>query len=263
MENKKIKTGNSDLTAGLIVLLVGVVLLLKAIGFVFPFWFISWPMLLIAIGLVLLVRHNFQNGFGFFLVIFGSVFLIQKFFIFPFEIMPFLIPGGLILFGLYLIFKKSRDNQRFNEEFFRNFNKERPSSAVQPSALPSEKMTVANISGFDHEEILNAQALFTGIQRRIFTKNFKGGKVSATFGGTDIDFSQADIDGQATLQLEVAFGGVKLIVPPHWDVQVNIGTVFAAGVEDKRLYNPAAVDKNKVLKIYGSVVFGGLEIKSF
>ncbi|MGY6743898.1 MAG: LiaF transmembrane domain-containing protein [Cecembia sp.] len=263
MANKKIKTGNSDLTAGLIVLLVGVVLLLKAVGFVFPFWFISWPMLFIAIGLVILVRHNFQNGFGFFLVIFGSVFLVQKFFIFPFEIRPYLIPGGLILFGLYLIFKKSRDNQRFNEDFFRSYNKEKTSSFGESTASDQIGASATNFSGFDHEEVLNAQALFTGIQRRIFSKNFKGGKVSAIFGGTDIDFSQADIDGQASINLEVAFGGVKLVVPPHWDVQVNIGTIFAAGVEDKRIYNPAAVDKSKVLKIYGSVVFGGLEIKSF
>lgn len=265
MATKNINSGNSDLTAGLIVLLVGVVLLLKALGFVFPFWLISWPMLLIVIGLVILARHNFQNGFGIFLVIFGGVALVSKYFSLPFELKPFIIPGGLILFGLYLMLKRSRDNQKFNEDFFRNYNapkKETPELSETP-IIPEAGESKQNFSGFDHAEVLNAQALFTGIQRRIFSKNFKGGKVSATFGGTEIDFSQADIDGEAAINLEVAFGGVKLVVPPHWDVQVNIGTVFAAGVEDKRFYNPTKVDKTKVLKIYGSVVFGGLEIKSF
>lgn len=224
-------------------------------------------MLLIAIGMVILARHNFQNGFGFFLVVFGGVMLINKYFSLPFELKPFLIPGGLILLGLYLILKRNKANQKFNEEFFRNYNskskglievKESDSESTAQAEEPKQKF-----SGFDHEEILNAQALFTGIQRRIFSKNFKGGKVSATFGGTEIDFSQADIDGEASINMEIAFGGVKLVVPPHWDVQINIGTIFAAGVEDKRFYNPTKVDKTKVLKIYGSVVFGGLEIKSF
>lgn len=265
MATQKFNSGNSDLTAGLIVLLIGVVLLLKALGFFFPIWLISWPMLLIAIGMVILARHNFQNGFGFFLVIFGGVMLINKYFFLPFELKPFLIPGGLILLGLYLIMKRNKANQKFNEEFFRKFNTEKKEGveAHEPILIPESVEVKQNISGFDHAEVLNAQALFTGIQRRIFSKNFKGGKVSATFGGTEIDFSQADIDGEASINLEVAFGGVKLVVPPHWDVQVQIGTVFAAGVEDKRFYNPTKVDKTKVLKIYGSVVFGGLEIKSF
>jgi predicted membrane protein len=263
MANKNINTGNSDLTAGLIVLLVGVVFLLKAIGFIFPFWLISWPMLLIAIGLIILARNNFQNknGLGVFLIIFGSFFLVSKYFALPFDIRPFLIPVGLILFGLYLILKKSRDNQKFNEDFFMSYQKRK--EVTQDEAIGAEGPQHQNVSGFDHAEVLNAQALFTGIQRRIFSKNFKGGKISAIFGGIEIDFSQADFDGEASINLETAFGGVKLVVPPHWDVQVQIGTVFAAGVEDKRIYNPAAVDKSKVLKIYGSVVFGGLEIKSF
>jgi predicted membrane protein len=266
MATQKFNSGNSDLTAGLIVLLIGVVLLLKAIGFVFPFWLISWPMLLVAIGLVILARHNFQNGFGFFLVIFGGFMLINKYFGFPFEVKQFIIPGGLILFGLYLILKRNKENQKFNEDFFKNYNKPpKESSEISETPLiasPTEE-SKQQFSAFDHAEILHAQALFTGIQRRIFSKNFKGGKVSATFGGTEIDFSQADIDGEATINLEVAFGGVKLVVPPHWDVQVQIGTIFAAGVEDKRFYNPSQVDKTKILKIYGSIVFGGLEIKSF
>ncbi|UJP65310.1 LiaF transmembrane domain-containing protein [Mongoliitalea daihaiensis] len=265
MATQKFNSGNSDLTAGLIVLLVGVVLLLKAIGFVFPFWLISWPMLLVAIGLVILARHNFQNGFGFFLVIFGGIMLINKYFGFPFEVRQFIIPGGLILFGLYLILKKNRDNQRLQEDLMKNYgiSKKEPTEATLTQEASESTEPKQNFTGFDHAEVLNAQALFTGIQRRVFSKNFKGGKVSATFGGTEIDFTQADIDGEASINLEVAFGGVKLLVPPHWDVQVQIGTVFAAGVEDKRFYNPTKVDKTKVLKIYGSVVFGGLEIKSF
>jgi predicted membrane protein len=262
MAKQKFSSSNSDITSGLILLLVGAVLFFKAMGFWFPVWFISWPMLFIAVGLVVLVRHNFQNGFGFFLVIFGSVFLVSKYFHFPFELRPFLIPVGLIIFGLYLILKRSKDNKRFNEEFFGSFN-QRYSSGDQQAQEAGEANSTGYFSGVDHSDVLNAQALFTGIVRRVSSKNFKGGKTSAIFGGVEIDLSKADFEGLAVLNVEIAFGGVKLVVPPNWEVQTNLGTVFAAGVEDKRFYDQTGTDSNKVLKINGSLVFGGLEIKSF
>ncbi|PSL04897.1 LiaF transmembrane domain-containing protein [Cecembia rubra] len=262
MAKQKFSSSNNDITAGLVILIVGVILLLKAVGFWFPVWFISWPMILIAIGLIILARHNFQNGFGFFMLLLGSFFLVRNYFGFPFELRPYLVPTGLIIFGLYLILKRSKDNKRFNEEFFKSYKKyENPSQ--QPFTSSADTVLSSYQVGGDKSEVISAQALFTGIQRRIFSKSFKGGKTSAIFGGIELDLSQADIDGQAVLQVEIAFGGVKLVVPPHWDVQVNMGTVFAAGVEDKRIFNPSATDSNKVLKIHGSMVFGGLEIKSF
>ena len=262
MAKQTFNPGNSDLTAGLIILLIGVVLLLKAVGFIFPGWFLSWPMLMLTIGLIILARHQFRNGFGMFLVIFGGFFLLKNHFGIPFTIKPYLLPTGLIILGIYLILKRNRENRKINDTLFRNPTLSPKTENTNNFEASAEAQAGPNTNAAD-PEFLNAQALFTGIERRVFSKNFKGGKASAIFGGTEIDLSQADLQGEAVLNIEVAFGGIKLVVPPHWNVQVSMGTVFAAGVEDKRFYNPAGVDPNKVLKIYGSVVFGGLEIKSF
>jgi hypothetical protein len=81
-------------------------------------------------------------------------------------------------------------------------------------------------------------------------------------GGIDLDLTQADISGAVYLQIDVIFGGVKLIVPPHWQIQTEV-TNIAAGIEDKRLYRQSEVDPSKVLIIRGTILFGGLEIKSF
>lgn len=265
MAKQKFSSGNSDFTAGLIILLIGGVLLLKAIGFWFPFWVISWPMILIAVGLVILARHNFQNGFGFLLLLVGSFFLVKINFGIPFELRPYLIPVGLIVFGLYLILKRNRDNKFFDESYFKSMNN--PGAKTESSADDESgynQFTGAkNYTYTDTTDYVNAQSLFTGMQRRVVSKNFKGGKASAIFGGTEIDLTQADIQEVAMLNIEVAFGGIKLIVPPHWDLQVNMGTMFAAGVEDKRMYPNTNVDTGKVLRINGSVIFGGLEIKSY
>lgn len=111
-------------------------------------------------------------------------------------------------------------------------------------------------------DMINSQALFCGIQKRILSKNFKGGKVSAIFGGTEIDLTQADLSENAVLSVEVAFGGVKLLMPPHWDLKMGVTNIFA-GVEDKRMYPQSTGESNKVLTITGTVLFGGLEIKSY
>ena len=260
MAKRDFSSINNDLTAGLVILIIGGVLLLKAIGFWFPSWIFSWQMILIVIGLVISAKHNFQSGFGVGLLLVGGFFLIKKNFGFPFEVEPYLIPVGLIIFGLYLIFKRSRDKERFNEDFFRNFPKGKDKMATkdQDGNFSSAQNYVYNDAG----DIISAQALFTGIQKRVLSKNFKGGKASAIFGGTEIDLSHADLAPGAMLNIEVAFGGVKLVVPPHWDLQINVTNMFA-GVEDKRMYSQTPPDPSKVLKIYGSVIFGGLEIKSF
>src|SRR5690606_28531460 len=111
-------------------------------------------------------------------------------------------------------------------------------------------------------DVLNSQAIFCGVQKRVLSKNFFGGKISTFFGETEIDLSQADLGEHAYLDVEVAFGGVKLIVPPHWDLRIDVTNIFA-GVEDKRIYPQVTPDPAKVLVIKGTVIFGGLEIKSF
>jgi hypothetical protein len=94
------------------------------------------------------------------------------------------------------------------------------------------------------------------------SKNLRGGKLTAAFGGIDLDLTQADIQGTVTLQIDVIFGGMKLIVPPHWDIRTEVSNI-AAGIEDKRTYRETAIDPDKVLILKGTVLFGGLEIRSF
>ena len=36
------------------------------------------------------------------------------------------------------------------------------------------------------------------------------------FGGAEINFMQADIQGRVELEVNQVFGGTKLIVPAHW-----------------------------------------------
>jgi hypothetical protein len=104
--------------------------------------------------------------------------------------------------------------------------------------------------------------VFASVQRRLITKNFKGGKITTAFGGADIDLSKAEIQDSAVLDVEVTFGGLKLIIPPHWEVQADVSNVFS-GIEDKRAFPSVDEADRKILYIKGSVNFGGLEFKSY
>ncbi len=53
---------NSKTVAGLIVLGLGVLFLLKSLDFfLFPHWIFSWPMLLIAVAIFTGAKHNFRK----------------------------------------------------------------------------------------------------------------------------------------------------------------------------------------------------------
>ena len=56
---------------------------------------------------------------------------------------------------------------------------------------------------------------------------------------------------------------MKLIVPANWEIQTTeIDTVFG-GIEDKRPQQAVGTNPDKVLILKGSVVFGGIDIRSY
>lgn len=255
---------NNDITVGVILVLIGGVILLRTLGIWFPSWVTTWPMILIAIGLIVSIKSNFKSGFGLFMIAFGGFFLLVKNFNLPFNIFPYVIPLGLITLGIYLIIKRNSDRKIFEQSFLnarKNFNQS-SSELGSNLGMDIDDDLTGTYKSTDQSEYLDAQALFTGIERRVMSKKLRGGKVSAIFGGVDIDLTQADLADGAAINVEVAFGGVKLIVPSNWDLQINVTNIFA-GVEDKRMYQPVPAGETKTLKIYGSVIFGGVEIKSF
>jgi hypothetical protein len=94
------------------------------------------------------------------------------------------------------------------------------------------------------------------------TKNFQGGNLLVMFGSADLDLTQIDFTGVVNLQVDILFGGAKLLVPSNWDIRTEV-TNIAASLEDKRMFREGGVDSAKVLVLKGTIAFGGLEIKSF
>lgn len=264
---------DGGLVFGFIILGIGILLLLKKLGIFYPDWILTWPMILIAVGVITLVKSEFRSFFGLIMLGFGLYFLFEREFDFDLGLQRFIWPIILIVLGVYLISKKREENRILSDVEHKLKNRKTRDNPVEEGMAKAEQDTSdhksfhsfssgSGISGITFSDAVKIDAILSGINKRVMTKDLKGAKLTAFMGGIDLDLTQADIAGVATMQVDVIFGGVKLILPPHWDVRVEV-TNIAAGVEDKRLYRQSEIDPDKVLVIKGTVLFGGLEIKSY
>ena len=118
-------------------------------------------------------------------------------------------------------------------------------------------------SGFDTATLANGDrvdldASFSGINQRIDSRSFKGGRITSTFGGVELDLTQAVIDGgEARLDISARFSGIELRVPRDWQIVIEVASTFG-GVEDKTV-PPMSAGPRLVLR--GEVMFGGIEVK--
>ncbi len=269
MRNRARQNNDGGIIFGFVILAVGVLLLLKKLGFFFPDWVLSWPMILIAVGTFTLIKHEFKSFFGVVVLSLGVYFLFEREFNFDFGLQRYIFPIILIAMGFYLITKKRQENRVLDD--IRSQIKSgasKVSNSINPSESEGSQSQDSGFTGLGgttnstFSDRVNIDAILSGVNKRVMSKNFQGGKLTAAFGGIDLDLTQADFSGMVTLQVDVIFGGMKLVVPPHWDVRTEVSNI-AAGVEDKRVYRQMEVDSDKVLVIKGTIFFGGLEIKSY
>lgn len=277
MRTQRRLNNDGNIAFGFIILGIGVILLLKKMGIFIPGWVLTWPMILIVIGVFTLIKHEFRSFFGAVMLFLGSYFLLRNEFDLDFGLGQYVWPLGLIALGIYLITQKKKEN-KILEEVRKNWETNRKSSSsfssnssanVEDAKIMDDSgSSLGGDSGFTRTtgtsfaDRLNIDAIFSGVNRKVMSKNFQGGKITAAFGGADLDLTQVDFNGVITIQVDIIFGGVKMIVPPHWDIRTEV-TNIAAGLEDKRFFREGGVDPTKVVVLKGTILFGGLEIKSF
>ena len=197
----------------------------------------SWQMLLIAIGVTNLFGKD-HWVFGTILIAIGAFFLAPLIHQFNFDFTGLLWPALLIVLGLIIIFKKGHRHNRMG----------------QPWKSPHTEFKME--SGYIEES-----NVFSGNKHVMIPGEFKGGKISNIFGGTEIDLTQTTLpEDTVFLEIECVFGGVSLIVPSDWNVQIAVKSVMG-GFNDKRRIIRTNGNKGKLV-IKGSAVFGGGEIKS-
>lgn len=264
---EKVRNNNSSrICGGLIIIGVGLVFLLRNFGYYIPDWIFSWHTLLIVIGFLIGYKRNF-NGSGWIIMILVGLFFTAREII-GFDISKYYFPLVFIVIGLALLFKPKRsDIDRSNGCKARwKSRMKRKYAAMGDLNIPGDD---ANIDaennkyvGVDRNDIIESISFFSGNQHKVHSKNFKGGDVVAVFGGADINLTQSDFEGIVKIDIVAVFGGVKLVVPPGWEVRSEVAAIFG-GIDDKRTLGVPAVEPRKILIIEGVALFGGVDIRNF
>ncbi|MFD2286818.1 hypothetical protein GJU39_14485 [Pedobacter petrophilus] len=252
-ENNQIKNSGKAL-GGLVIVIIGMAFLLDNLGLDIPNWIFSFWSLLIVLGIFIGVRRNFKGIGWLVLVLIGSYNTVDRMG-FDLDLSKYAPGVGLVIIGGFLIFRangssgvkiKRKMKDRFKDQ--------------QTNTVEGVEFKAADKDSFDND-IIDVVAIFGGNTQTVYSKNFKGGDISAVFGGADIIMTQADFAETASLDVTAIFGGIKLIVPHHWAIKSNVTAMFGS-VEDKRSHlTPGEFQKTLILN--GTAMFGGIEIKSF
>ena len=242
-ENGKVRPERPHMTnnkafIGVILVFAGLFLVIRNTGF-FPDFIdnviFSWPMLLVVIGLVMTLGASEKTA-GIIVMAVGGFFMIPLVFRETFHMYNMFWPSIFIIVGIIFIVSRGKNWNRAN-------------------------MISKGVIGDDYVDYVN---VFSGGERQVVSRNFRGGKISAVFGGIELDLTKAGLaPGVSQLEIACVFGGATLIVPDDWYITIDV-TPILGGFSDSRRLNPGrTVDSSKHLLIKGAVIFGGGEIKSY
>ena len=227
---------NNRVIIGVVLVLAGLALVIRNTGF-FPDFIdhviFSWPMLLVTIGLVMTLGSGEKTG-GIIVMAVGGFFMIPLIFRETFHMYNMFWPSIFIIIGIIFIVTKRKG-----------------------WASITSKGTI----GDDYIDYVN---VFSGGERQIVSQSFRGGKVSAVFGGIELDLTKAKLaPGRNILEIAAVFGGATIIVPDNWYVTVEVTPVLGGFSDERKIYPGRPLETESQLVLKGAVVFGGGEIKSY
>jgi predicted membrane protein len=236
------KDRHSTLIAGLLIIAFGVLLLLDQEGIV-PLSHVLrfWPLILIVPGLVKLLggRTTEERVFGVVLVFFGLLFQFSALGFRHFEF-SHIWPLIIIAAGAWILYSPPK---------------------VQVMSKPI--VLFKGLAGNPSEGEINSVNVLGGGESRITSRNFRGGKLVAVFGGFKLDMSEAEMEGdEAVIDLVAFFGGGEFIIPRTWEVSVRGTGLFGGHGDETRHIPPEPGKPRKTLIIRGSWMFGGFNIKN-
>ena len=201
---------------------------------------ISFPMLCVLFGLVFLVRKRWFAG----LTILGlGIFLILP--LLPYDVVPVGFCGKwwpvvLIYYGaMMLLFRKvsvpeSKENRHI------------------------DNMQTTDVT-FDEVGKIRCRVSCNG-ERQIYNESvLKGGNIDVNMGGLELDLRNTTLpEGETVLNINVRLGGVSLLVPNNWNVEIQ--TSGLGGFADKRS-GIVTAESNKKLVLIVNAFMGGGEVR--
>jgi hypothetical protein len=224
---------------------IGVLFLLRNLHLLHNFNpFDFWPVILIVIGAVKLIEAPQSGSFvgPAVLLGIGGLFLAANLGLLPVDSIWDLWPVALIGIGIFLLLERISWRDHIS-------NHVRGQWPVGGQGTWS--------SGSSD---LNLVAVFSGGKHKV-TGDFRGGVISAVFGGYEVDLRDATMQGNSVvLKADAVFGGVELKIPQDWLAVVQGAAIFGGYTDETR--RPPLTPDTKRLIVKGGAVFGGVVVKN-
>ncbi len=247
---RKSTPGKVRYCIGAVLVVLGVLLLLSNTSVINldGFWnFVRtwWPLLLIIWGAWELVSGGFRlRLWPVILLLLGIGFQLSALNLWEWDF-SVVWPAFIVIVGLALLLGRRRRPARRRH---------------RPAAVSVESAPVSFRDGSEPD--LSWRAVFNSIEERYAGPDFRSGEVVANFGNVALDLREATLSGGAgRLDVNLAFGGLQLSVPPGWQVDCNEVRHHFGHVEFNRP-QPDAESVTGELRIAGTVSFGSLVISN-
>jgi predicted membrane protein len=234
MRSQRQRSTAAQMIIGCAVIFMGIVFLLDNLGWIdIDYNLQFWPVILIVAGLLKISQAHSERGsiVGGILLLVGTVFMLQGFgwFYLSWRVVA---PLLIIAAGLMVVFKSTR----------------------KPATPEGEGLLAAE----GGDTLLNVTAILGGLQRRVTGQDFRGGEITAMFGGCELDLRDANIASEAVITTFALCGGITIKVPVDWTVELE-GTPILGGYDEK---TAVPKDSSKRLIVRGYAIMGGVEIRN-
>ncbi|MDE0508515.1 MAG: hypothetical protein OXI17_07755 [Gammaproteobacteria bacterium] len=229
--------------AGLLILsnvgLFSFIGLTDLIGTLFRLLFNSIPYILTLAGIYWIVRSGRREAptMAWLLTLFGAVLITSQLGLFGLSFGDMVAPMILLTVAFFL---------------------------VNPRNLLPGRLNTSNEDLDPEEQEIKLFAFMGGGELNYHSRRLRGGEVMAVWGGYDIDFSDADMEGDSMqLNLYCIMGGVEITVPANWRVEKSGAMCIMGGYSNKTW--DMAEELNlppKTLVVTGLALMGGGEIRN-
>ena len=215
------------LILGVAILAAGVIFTLDNLGLVDASYVLDfWPLILVAIGATKLKDAGRTGAWisGSLWIAAGVLWILHNLAVVdvhPLELWPI-----LLIFAGYMLVRR----------------------ALKPRAAREDS---------DDGHRLSGVACLSGVSRRSSSKAFRGGDFTAVMGGCEVDLRDAEIQGEAIVDVFAFWGGVEIKVPYEFTVDSEV-TAILGGFDDKTRQDCA--DPNQRLVLRGIAMMGGVEV---
>lgn len=216
---------------GIAIVLLGILFLIEVFnpGFKLDFG-IVWPTVLLIVTAYYMIKDkkcSFASGF---LLFFGVWFLLVNLDLILYPYTRAFWPLVLIIIGAYVILT-ALDGRDMVKEMHKN----RGDGAFKKYI-----------------------GVFSGVEEKVKTDDFKGADLYCVFGGVDLDLRDIELKEDAIINVYSVFGGGTLLVSDQYNLVCNSTALF--GGNDNKANNTYKKTK-KTLTINCISFFGGTEIK--